>query len=155
RRSQVRSRGITLGLALAVVAFALVAQRRYAATAQETAQARATATRSQEIRLVEIASDPNGPTGIAHHQPSNSLLLSSEAGLELLGTAGARAQLSRLGAHGGALATARETRNGFIAGDVFAGSDEPGAIIRLSSTALPGASAKLRGADSQGSWAVL
>src|SRR5262245_13475700 len=116
RRSSVLSRGIALGLALAVVVFALVAQRRFAATAHESAQARAGEPRSQDIRLIEIASDPNGSTGIAHHQPSNSLILSSDAGLELLGTAGARAQLSRLGAHRGALATARETRNGFIAG---------------------------------------
>jgi uncharacterized repeat protein (TIGR01451 family) len=156
RRSSVLARVITLGLTLAVIVFALVAQRRYAATAQESAQARGGETGSQDIRLIEIASDANGSTGIAHHQPSNSLLLSSEAGLELLGTAGARAQLARLGVHEGALATARETRNGFIAGDIFAGADEPGVILRLLSTAMPGgASAKSSDAGSQQRWAVL
>ncbi|MGE0127439.1 MAG: putative Ig domain-containing protein [Blastocatellales bacterium] len=139
----------TFGLALALTALALIAQRHFAVTAQESLAAGA-----RGIHLIEIAPDPNGSTGIVHHQPSNSLLLSSSVGVELFGADGARTPFSRIGAHPGALAAVRESKNGFIGGEVFAGGPTPGAILRISPTGsldqnpwvtLPGETGLVRG----------
>jgi len=147
RSSSVLSRLVALGLALAVVTLALAAQRRLAVTAQEPSGGRA-----PNINLVEIASDPNGSTGIAHHQPTNSLLLSSGSGMELFGADGARIALSRIGVHQGRLASVRESGSGFVAGAVFAGAGSPGAIVRLSLSDLPDTP---RAQSSQSFWTVL
>ncbi len=125
--SSVLLKFVAFGLMLALIALALVTQSRFAVIAQESSGVRA-----QGIHLIEIASDPNGSTGLAHHQPSNALLLSSGAGLELFEAGGARASFSRFGVDQTRLAAIRESRNGFIAGEVFAGADTPGAIIRIS-----------------------
>src|SRR5215470_5846780 len=126
RRSSLLPRLIALCLALAVVALSLVAQMRFNATAQEPSVGRAPA----NIHLIEIAPDANGSTGIAHHQPTNSLLLSSSSGMEMLGADGARTRLSRIGVDQGGLASVRESRSGFTAGEVFTGTGAPGAIAR-------------------------
>ncbi|MCG3160160.1 MAG: hypothetical protein JMDDDDMK_01196 [Acidobacteria bacterium] len=140
RSSSISSRLAALGLTTALVALALAAQRHFAVTAQESAPG---------IHLIEIASDSNGSTGIVHHQPSNSLLLSSDAGLELFGVGGRRTPFSRIAANHGAFAAVRESRNGFIAGEVFVGADAPGAIYRLSSDTSDA------GARGQTAWVTL
>jgi uncharacterized repeat protein (TIGR01451 family) len=158
RRSPMLPRLIALGLGLGLVAMALIAQKRYAATAQESSQTAAPVTRAQSIHLIEIASDPNGPNGITHYQPSNSLLLSSDAGLQLLGSAGARTALSSFGAqkaHTNGFIAAREGGNGFAAGDVFAGGDTPGVILRVSTAAGSGAASLSSAQNLKGVWAVL
>ena len=86
--SSVLPRLVALGLMLALITLALLAQRDFAVIAQEPSGVRA-----QGIHLIEIVSDPNGSTGIAHHQTSNALLLSSGAGLELFEAGGSGALL--------------------------------------------------------------
>ncbi len=118
---------IALSLALAIIALALLSDRRFAVSVQGQSEGR-----NSSVRLVQIAAEAEGSVGIEHHQPTNSLLLSAGGRAELMGAGGSRTLFLRLaGNQNGRFATVRETRNGFNAGESFVGTEAPGVIARI------------------------
>ena len=133
-----------LGLMVTLVASALIAHQRFAVTAQQQSEERHPA-----IQLTRIAEGMEGAAGIAHHQPTDSLLLSANGRAELFGADGARTLFSRAGIdRQSRLTTVRESlarHGGFTAGEIFFGTDAPGAIARVSPD----------GSRAQNPWVVL
>ncbi len=115
---------IAFGLALALLATAFLARQYFAVTAQEQP--------GEQIQLTRIAADAEGSAGVAHHQPTGSLLLAADGRAELMANDGTRIPFSLIGSYQGKLASARASKNGFVAGETFVGADAPGAITRIS-----------------------
>jgi hypothetical protein len=124
------------------------------------------------ITLSPVASGFNSPIGVDYHQPTNSLILSSNypSGsphtFELVDTSGIHTQFSNVSGLTDEIymASARSTANGFLAGETFTGNGQPGQILKLSPdgstvtnpwVTLPGEGGLLRGAlhiDTTGIW---
>ncbi|MGH9833990.1 MAG: hypothetical protein ACRD9Y_13295, partial [Blastocatellia bacterium] len=115
---------IAFGLALALLVTSFLARQYFAVTAQEQS--------AEQIQLTRIAADAEGAAGVAHHQPTGSLLLAADGRAELMADDGTRIPFSLIGSYQGKLASARASKNGFIAGETFVGADAPGAIARIS-----------------------